>query len=312
MTICLITPPSCFLLDERVRAFTESYCGVRLANEVNTLYGSSRVPRWSEAELSVLRKNINQITYSKLSVLLPGRTIDAIKRRADMVGLPRHSKRPVWRALNENFFSDQSLASAYWAGFIAADGCIVTSPRQEVRIGIHKRDRALLEKFREDTGFDGSITQRGNICYITVCAASKWISDLASIYNIGPRKTMTLRPPNLPFTLNALAYSIGYIDGDGCWATSLSRYGKRSRMLVVVGTASMLMWMKSLWFHFGAPIGQSNPRPNKGCWRFATAGSPAVKLAEILNVVPVDKLERKWRIARGEATHQPEERSLEH
>lgn len=264
-----------------------------------------RAPNWTETEKDILRDHINVEHYRDIAKMLPGRTVEAVKRRADLIGLPRRwpTGPEAKRTLDEMFFARNELLSAYWAGFIAADGCIVEHPRKEVRIGIHQKDINQLRRFAIDTNFDGKLSIRNNICYLTICSAGRWIHDLKTIYNIGPRKTFTLERPEIDGDM-ALAYSIGYIDGDGCWATHKGPRGNRKLVLIVVGTEGILTWLVSLWKGMGASIGGATIRKSRGCYRLSITGSHADSIAKLLQEVDVRKFERKWQVARREVSNQ--------
>jgi hypothetical protein len=251
---------------------------------------------WTKGEIDIIRANINTIPYSSIASMLPGRNVDDVKTRASLEGIERTGKRFPRRTLNEEFFSQPDLLSSYWAGFIAADGCVVTVPRTELRIGIHVKDMGHLARFRYDVGFDGALTiGQKNICRLTVCAAHRWVQDLKENFNIGPRKTLTLEGPNLTGD-TALAYSVGYIDGDGCWATADKNKNLR---IIVVGTRPLLMWLVKIWNDAGADIGDPAIVFRK-VWRLTITCAKADRIASILGKIDVPRLERKWRVARHE------------
>lgn len=235
--------------------------------------------------------------------MLPGRTIEAVKRRAHLLHLHKSGRRFPWRSLNEDFFRVPNLLSSYWAGFIAADGCIVTDPRHELRIGIHKRDVDHLRRFCADTGYNGNLrTDSKDISHVCICCAGIWIKDLSRVFNVGPRKTFTLLPPPLSGEM-ALAYSVGVIDGDGCWSTDSQVSGRRL-ILVVVGTEALLRWLIELWKDSGASIGEPRISFRRNIWRLALHKSKAEEVARLLLAVETPKLDRKWRVARREADGQ--------
>ena len=257
---------------------------------------------WSQVELGVLSTNINRIPYKAIAEMLSGRTVGAVKQRASIMGFPRKGVKFQTISRDNSFFSKHTLRSAYWAGFIAADGCVVTSPRHELRIGIHKRDEDHLYKFISDVGYGGSVRiDKKNICHLCVSGAIQWTDDLAQNFNIFPRKTFDLKPPRLPLQ-EALAYSIGYIDGDGCWTTA----GKQHQhlVLVVVGTENVLQWLVRIWNKAGAELGTQNLRFARNCWRLHISCAKARRVAKLLQVINTPKLERKWRVASGEASGQ--------
>lgn len=253
-------------------------------------------PQWSGEEKDILAANINKISFKEITELLPGRTIDAVKRRADMLGLQRTGRHFPWRMINESFFSAGGNLAAYWAGFIAADGCIVTEPRREVRLKLHVRDIEHVKNFIAVTGYDGTLKQSGDFCGITLCAADRWIHDLQYRYRIGPRKTKTLEPPLSLDHTESLAYSIGYIDGDGCWHRD--RCNGRLH-LIVVGTEATLQWFNDIWSVSGATVGNTSSRLVKGIYRRSWSGSHAESIAKLLSTIDVPFLKRKWDIANG-------------
>jgi hypothetical protein len=259
---------------------------------------------WTRKECNILSKNINTVSYAHLATLLPNRTVDSIKTRADILGLRRRGIHHPRRRIDAKFFRRRGMLSAYWAGFIAADGCVVTSPRQELRIGLHERDRAHLKLFCKHSGYDGQMgfDPKKRIVRLCVCAATEWIRDLRDRFSIVPRKTWSLLPPKSLGKKEALAYSIGYIDGDGCWAMN-GRY----LLLVVVGCKALLEWMRTLWTSCGADVGTASIRQTRGCWRLSIQASHAKSVAKLLGPIETPKLQRKWRVARGESRGQSQE-----
>jgi hypothetical protein len=241
----------------------------------------------------VLTAHINTMPYASLSALLPGRSVDAVKQRATMLGLDRLGARFSTIARNEAFFDDGGLTAAYWAGFIAADGCVVTSPRMEVRIGLNARDACHLRRFVSDSSYQGQVSLRGDLVSLTVCAAGRWIRALESVYRIGPRKSQTLMPPCLS-DAEALAYSVGYIDGDGCW----HRDKANGRLhLIVVGTSELLDWLNASWLKAGASVGSTKSSRVRGIYRRSWSGSHAESIARLLGRLRVPFMKRKWSIA---------------
>ena len=250
---------------------------------------------WTSGEIRVLSETINTVPYSRIATMLPGRTVDAIKQRATILDIEREGARFSSIARNEDFFAQRTLTSAYWAGFIAADGCIVTSPRREVRISLNHKDIEQLRRFATDSGFEGRVAERNGLVYVTVCAADRWISDLARVYKVGSRKTFDLKPPNISGD-EALAYIAGYIDGDGCW-----HIGRTTNLLqlVVVGTEQVLDWIDAQFRLAGASVGNTSSRRGKGCYRRTWTGSHARSIAgTILSLRGIRLMDRKWSIAK--------------
>jgi len=122
---------------------------------------------------------------------------------------------------NENAFDDYSEESCYWAGFLAADGCVDIKHR--VRIMLNYDDINHLEKLRtflESTHTISTNTDKYYRCSFEF--TSPHICDVLDInYGIVPNKTNKLkfiRIPNkyMPHFLR------GYFDGDGSICESFS------------------------------------------------------------------------------------------
>lgn len=112
------------------------------------------------------------------------------------------------------FFSKYTEESAYWAGFIAADGHIRSGDRKTLSIKLSSIDYEHLVKFKEAIEFSGNVhkSERG---YSYIDISGEWITDtLNENFNISERKTHNLQFPTLPPDL--LPHFVrGFFDGDG-------------------------------------------------------------------------------------------------
>jgi hypothetical protein len=126
--------------------------------------------------------------------------------------------------------------------------------------------------------------------------SSKILEDLGRVFNMGQRKSFTLKPPNLSNLLFKKAFIIGFIDGDGCISTTFSN-NKHHLRVGLVGTKDVLLWIKSIFDKCYPPKERvSNVLPHEGCWRYAVQGIRAIEILTDLNKVPIYKLDRKWKI----------------
>lgn len=129
---------------------------------------------------------------------------------------------------NNYFFNVPNIQNSYWAGFIAADGCIGNCRgKRFLVINLKNTDRDILEEFKNQTSFTGNISNgkhKGygkyidNIyCYSTIQIRNcdQWISDLKQHWNITENKSITILRPNITDINLQLSYIIGLIDGDG-------------------------------------------------------------------------------------------------
>lgn len=136
--------------------------------------------------------------------------------------------------VNAAFFAYATDLSAYWAGFIAADGSV---RRGDVRIAIKSDDRDHLERFAADIGYTGVIRELvrparaiagREVSKPTVLAevcvwCPRMVCDLTA-FGVVPDKSHCLLPWNGPANLMR-HYWRGLLDGDGSWGfTNHGRY----------------------------------------------------------------------------------------
>lgn len=134
---------------------------------------------------------------------------------------------------NYNFFNDKSEKSFYWAGFIAADGCVFkikNTNKFKLQINLSSKDVGHLESFKNDIEYTGkiykttrklsSINKEWNdseISSLIISLNDKTVIDFET-FNIKPRKTKIYTFPKWIIGSNYCNHFIrGYFDGDGCW-----------------------------------------------------------------------------------------------
>lgn len=197
---------------------------------------------WTPAEIEALgRIDFSTPDFSEM----PGRTKDAIRTKATKLGLRQRNMKFTkdGAKANHDYFSKPNAENSYWAGFIAADGCIVEGRR--LQVSINRNDLGHLSRLHASLGLDSKITNGIDNTVKLSVPSTRMTMDLAANFNIGPRKSLTLKPPTNLGVKNARAFMAGYIDGDGCF-----RYGAQSKtgswkylILEVVGTEELLTWM---------------------------------------------------------------------
>lgn len=112
---------------------------------------------------------------------------------------------------NEKVFENYNKKSCYWAGFIAADGCIT---KNNIEICLKNEDIGHLEKFIDFIGAKYPINDRKDGTSRVSIGSQKMVKDLYNYFNIYANKTFTLSMPKLP--PNMIPHYIrGYFDGDG-------------------------------------------------------------------------------------------------
>ena len=144
------------------------------------------------------------------------------------------------KSVDTTAFSTYTPESAYWAGFIAADGCITGG---YLKICLHYQDIDHLEKFKQfvkSTHKISSNTEKYNRAEIGFKLSDQMKDDLLLNYNIGPNKSLTYEMPILPKEC-FWPFVRGYFDGDGCICESFSNKNSRKATLYTTIVGSKLL-----------------------------------------------------------------------
>lgn len=119
------------------------------------------------------------------------------------------------KGLNEHFFSSNTKAAFYWAGFLAADGWIEAC-RNRVGLALQKQDYEHLEKFKRATNSEHSICPfMNNSAYRIRFNSVIMVEELKTLFNIVPAKTHIYEMPIFEDDYLMLEFLRGYIEGDG-------------------------------------------------------------------------------------------------
>jgi hypothetical protein len=257
-------------------------------------------------KFKIAKKELEHLYYNKKLPLKKickkfGCSTNTIKNRMEKWNLDRRPPAHISKYFcNEDFFTTPNLKNCYWAGFIAADGCILDRERSQktLDISVHEKDRIILCRFKNDINFNGKIFdktgKRKTMSSLRINSFDKTYVWLNKNFNITPRKTKTLAPPNLKHENLIKAFIIGYIDGDGC--IRIRRNGKRNQILLnVVGTFKLLNWIR-LHFNKWVPIVKSKIKfERKGVvCSYTIVGTRALKILTELKKLDILSLDRKW------------------
>lgn len=249
-----------------------------------------------QKSIDVLSNNLDMHIH-ELAKILPDIPIKQIeyyrKRMRKKLGYVVKSSRVKYH-LNDNYFSEVTEESAYWAGFIAADGCI---NKNALIIKISAKDLDHLEKFVLHTEFTGNITHCQETCNgITFpqvkffATSEKWVYDLKRIYNITERKSKTLMPPNITDVRHIMAFIIGYIDGDG----NIGAAGN-TILLQVLGTKDVLLWIKHIFDTHIISQNKVSVRVRNNIYRYSLSGSRVKEVVNYTLGTTLPYLKRKWK-----------------
>lgn len=208
--------------------------------------------KWTEQELQLIRDRYPKEGYVIVKDL-PGRSKRAVFERARLLGIKRVG---FYNTFNSQFFDIPNIQNSYWAGFIAADGYVSSGKPASIAIKLSAKDRNILELFKKHVEFTGKIEECGdwkdgkyhNKVQIRINGAYEWKKNLKKHYNIGPQKSLTLRPPKIKDLMLSLAFIVGYIDGDGSFGyTKGSKCYKFWPFLHLAGTSWFLNWVAKIF-----------------------------------------------------------------
>jgi len=216
-------------------------------------------------------------------------------------------------SVDELFFDNETEASFYWAGFIAADGCVKyrkvrNSDVYELQIGLAIKDLDHLKKFKKDIDSTAPIHQyiiknskrnpKWNdceTCQITI--VSKYIFESLAKFNIVSRKSLIYTFPD--WIINhqlANHFMRGYFDGDGSFYKQLGKDRKAIQTYFCLrGTTEFLETYRSLLESNCDIVHRESPiRVNNGIGALEYGGNTVLsKIARFLYKDATIYLDRK-------------------
>jgi hypothetical protein len=215
--------------------------------------------------------------------------------------------KPLHHSFDQDFFLKETEQAYYWAGFIAADGCV---DHKTLRIGIIDIDH--LKQFKSDikaTQQIRIIPPRQSIVYgkkvnnketgIIAITSVKMLKDLLDKFNIGPRKSLTYSvPENLLNSPLAKHFMRGLIDGDGSWYIVNVKPDRKQIRLSLVGTKNCCESLRKLFVINNMYKESHSLKERKNCWEVTfQSHNDLLKVRDFLYRDATVFLERKFKIA---------------
>jgi len=210
-----------------------------------------------------------------------------LKRRGVFVRNRSNAKRT--NQIRENIFDTITEESAYWVGFILADGNIYHPPRRskQLNLGLAAKDWEHLEKFKKFVGSDKPLYYNKNGVFLSIYS-NRIVEKLAE-YGIVPRKSRIAKVPEA--LKSNRHFWRGMIDGDG-WVSK--------KILGICGTYDVVVNFHQFISHI---LGWSpNVSPYKKtdcCWEIKYAGKYIARLLCALYDNTSISLTRKYLSAIG-------------
>lgn len=266
---------------------------------------------WTPEEREILKQNYTKVkSLKELLPLFPDREYDGIRSMANVMGLFR----TVPHTKDKTFFNIPNILNCSIAGFIAADGCITENKKiKRLAIGLAIKDEDYLLKIKDLLKYSGPLTYQtynyhfdnktkngivvydgtAKRCDLQICDCKDFVENLQKYWNIAPRKTLTLMPPNLSDTKLMMAFISGLIDGDGWIYKDKELYN-----IGIMGTLELMTWVKNT-FDYLVPLGsncQLTHESNKNTYSYKVSGVKVYWLAKIFLSLDIIRMHRKWNL----------------
>jgi len=221
----------------------------------------------------------------------------------------------VRHSCNETFFQQDTPESFYWAGFIAADGCVRYSergkygkPRYDLYIALAQKAKSHLEKIKDSLEYSGPIkdylvknSKRNSKWNDTwkseISITSKQIFDDLARFNIVPRKSLTYTFPewliNHPLVYHFMR---GCFDGDGSFYWAHYKTKASQEYFSLRGTEAFLAVYRDILERNNLVKKRDKPiRINGGIGVLEYGGNGVVgKIKGFLSKDATVQLDRKW------------------
>lgn len=153
-------------------------------------------------------------------------------------------------SFNEGFFDELTEKSAYWLGFLYADGYVRMKDGKsgEVKLKLKDTDKSHIEKFLNDLECDKPIKcgvdNKSKFCSVTVYS-NKMVNTLIELGCMN-NKTFKITFPKLEF--NLLRHFVrGYFDGDG----SISKNSNKWSVINIAGNENFIPSLKNFLIECG-------------------------------------------------------------
>lgn len=170
-----------------------------------------------------------------------------------------------------------SEESAYWLGFLYADGCVHSGTRKFVSLSISNKDREHLSKYRDFMCPEKPIEEQVKQNAVRVTVGSKIIHESLVKAGCTPKKSLTLQAPPKGLIPEELVrhFVRGYFDGDGSIAPTKKIY----TVMTLTGTEHILNYCRDQFILAGAGCrGKVRKDKNINAFRWKSESAPDLKI----------------------------------
>lgn len=240
---------------------------------------------WGDDELTLLKNNYGSISVREITKMLPKRAYGGVRNMIRKLKLNKNNNLRKYY-VNKECFKEYSYNSCYWAGFIAADGCVTDFGR--LSISLKKDDIEHIDKFHYFTNYSNKTKIYKNICSVSI-SCKEICKDLNDNFNITPRKSKTLLPPIKITDEDMVACFIkGVIDGDG---------SVMDDSIVIYGTKPLLVWVKKYFDKWTPSTNYKKAEVRqiqKHLYAYKISTTRRNYIHNKLKTLKCDELTRKW------------------
>lgn len=268
---------------------------------------------WSPEEDEILKKLCAEgiVKFKDMHKFFNNRSPHSVTNRAVKLGIGSNFSNKKY-FFNENYFDELTLENIYFAGMIAADGCLRKMGNDFVfSWALAEKDLEHLQLFREKSQSTHKIStyksaspshpdRINNYYRLVICRAVRWTEKLKEHFGIIPKKTKRFPPPKLNNNIQKFAFIKGLLDGDG----SITTCGSNKNGGISIGICScnkeILLWIKDFFDNINIPVISQKPvsnitiKSNENCYYYYVTGFRAAILHEIFIRIKTPYLKRKW------------------
>lgn len=244
---------------------------------------------WTKEEENIIIDNYYKSSKEDMIFMLPKRTWDAIKIRANKLGIykdlgdVREKNADLSLLLNYN-----NPQTCYWIGFLLADG---TFRPKRIKLTLAEKDKERVIEFASFLRDNRKVTE-SSVSYMDYKAVPKIIED----FSISSNKTYV--PVKLPKLKKDCLFAlyVGFIDGDGCIDHQYGRH--HDFKLRVKLHSSWIGFLEDMKKFFVKNFGEFNSKVkinNQGYAQFVcTKMAVLTKISEHVEYLGLNVMARKW------------------
>lgn len=240
------------------------------------------------------------------------RSVSAITDILATNGIPRRSRSEshTRHSLDHNAFDRLTDESAYWIGFLLADGCVASRShghkQNTLTINLKAGDRGHLEKLRAFLKASSPVREY-HYTYASICTFGIVSSELVNTligYGIVPRKSM-IATVDSRFQNDARFWR-GVVDGDGSLGMYRSEKSESTQACPIISLVGTQSVVNSFAAFVSGRLGIDKiVKKNRNIWKVDYAGRSAIAVSDLLYLAPGPSLDRKRAIANNFKSYNP-------